>query len=114
MESLFDLGKYSIGRYGTHDELKRLFPDKSVTMQQLINQIKVLSRNRKYYATPSQKVPLDVIHYKTQKDNSNWQEENYHRHFYATYLFCIKPTIKDELKDTPFNSVVFHQLQKYL
>jgi len=114
MESLFDLEKYSIGCYGTYDELKRLYPDKSVLKQQLIDQIKVLSRNHKYYGLRRQKAPLEFIHRLTQKENANWQDENYLRHFYATYLFSLKPTEKDELLQTPFDGIVFHQLQKYL
>jgi hypothetical protein len=114
MESLFDLEKSSIARYGTDDELKRLYPDNSVTKQQLINQIKVLSRSHKYYGLRKQKTPLEIIHRLTQKENSNWQHENYLRHFYATYLFSLKPTEKDELRKTPFDGIVFHQLQQYL
>jgi len=105
---------FNVEKYGHYGELKQLFDTSSVTRQQLINQIKVLSRKREYYADQWKK-PLDVIHRKTNKNsNRNWQQENYISHFYATYLFSIQHLDSYELKDTPFNSIVFHQLQRHL
>lgn len=108
MKSLFGVVKY-----GAHEELKRLFPDKSVSKQQIIHQIRALLNRDKYYRSPRQ--PLETIRRKTEKAyNIHWQRENYLRHFYATYLFSIQHPDSYELKDTPFNDIVFHQLQKYL
>jgi CheY-like chemotaxis protein len=105
-------GIFNVEKYGHCEELKRLFNTSSVTEQQIMNQIRGLLRRG--YANRWKK-PLDVIHRKTNKGlNQNWQQENYIRHFYATYLFSIQHLDNYELKDTPFNSIVFHQLQGHL
>jgi CheY-like chemotaxis protein len=94
-------GIFNVEKYGYCEELKQLFDTSSITRQQLIDQIKMLSRREKYYAARRKKqTSFDVIHYKTNKGlNGNWPQENYIRHFYATYLFSIQHLDSYELCD---------------
>ncbi|HEC84493.1 MAG: hypothetical protein DRR08_24715 [Candidatus Parabeggiatoa sp. nov. 2] len=80
--------------YGQHNELKRLYPQESPRHQDILENLVGMYQHqyRHQYANP-----LEVIHWKTQKDNNPkkengekyqyWKDENYLMHFYAAYLF---------------------------
>jgi len=112
---------FQIEKYGSHDELKQLFDTHTgVTKQQSFKEqffdlYKDLSRSQQYYAD-QRKEPLDVIHRKTNKNiNPTWLQENYIRHFYATYLFSVLRLNNYKLlNETFFDRIVFHQLKKHL
>jgi hypothetical protein len=118
MQSLFD-----VKHYGFQDELKRLFSVKTVTEtdphEKIKQQLKslLIDYKREDPQKAFRKVPLKplkVLYKKGQKENPRWPQENYLRHFYATYLFSIQNedySINRDT-DTELNAIVSHELDE--
>jgi CheY-like chemotaxis protein len=124
-------GLFNRERYAPYEELERLLNTSQVPQERLTAIIWRLLHRSSYYGAARQQYhiqqqnPLSLIHHKTKKShNLNWKQENYIRHFYATYLFsihcdathllAIEHLENQDLEDTIFNNIIFNQIQKHL
>jgi hypothetical protein len=101
MKAMFGIELY--GHKKVPDELKRLYPEKAPTLQEIKERKADLSRS--HYRNRKDEDVFQPIHNKGQKErNTVWQSENYLIHFYAAYLFADN----DELKTPFFSQIAWH------